>query len=239
MKLHAKLGSASVIAAVTALMTLGAPHAVAADQDFLGHWTLDEIGSPPTAVDSSGYGNNGANYNVTGDGSGYAFNGVSSRVIVPTSASLNPGSANFSFGVTVSMSTPPSPVGETYDVLRKGLATTKGGNYKIEVKNVNGKALARCVVKSFRTNGTKVLAAVLGTTSLAGGGQHAVTCVKTSTGITLYVDSLAPRTKSYAGGLGSVANTSVLALGAKGEDTAKTGFDWFKGTIYDAWVASP
>jgi hypothetical protein len=239
MKLHAKLGSASVIAAVTALMTLGAPHAVAADQNFLGHWTLDEIGSPPTAVDSSGYGNNGANYNVTGDGSGYAFNGVSSRVIVPTSASLNPGSANFSFGVTVSMSTPPSPVGETYDVLRKGLATTKGGNYKIEVKNVNGKALARCVVKSFRTNGTKVLAAVLGTTSLADGGQHAVTCVKTSTGITLYVDSLAPRTKSYAGGLGSVANTSVLALGAKGEDTAKTGFDWFKGTIYDAWVASP
>jgi hypothetical protein len=238
MKLHAKLGSASVIAAVTAVMTLGAPHAVAADQTFLGHWTLDEIGSP-TAFDSSGYGNDGANYNVTGNGSGYAFNGVNSRVIVPTSSSLNPGAADFSFGVTVSMSKPPAAVGETYDVLRKGLSTTKGGNYKVEVKNVNGKALARCVVRSFRTNGTKVLAAVQGTTSLADGRQHMVTCVKTSTSITLHVDALAPRTKSYVGGLGSVANTSVLALGAKGEDTATTGFDWFEGTIYGAWVASP
>lgn len=238
MRLRAKLGSASVVAAVTALMTLGAPHAVAADQRFLGHWTLDEIGSP-TAFDSSGYGNDGANYNVTGNGIGYAFNGVDSRVIVPTSASLNPDAADFSFGVTVSMSTPPSPVGETYDVLRKGLSTTKGGNYKVEVKNVNGKALARCVVRSFRTNGTKVLAAVQGTTSLADGRQHMVTCVKTATSIILYVDSLAARTKSYVGGLGSVTNTSVLALGAKGEDTATTGFDWFEGTIYDAWVASP
>ena len=51
--------------------------------------------------------------------------------------------------------------------------------------------------------------------------------------------ALAPRTNSYSGGLGSVANTSVLALGDKGEDTAKTGFDWFAGNIYDAWVASP
>jgi hypothetical protein len=238
MTLHARLGSAAVIAAVTASVTFGAPHAAAAQQGFLGHWTLDEIGSP-TAFDSSGYGNHGTNYNVIGDGRGYAFNGVNSRVVVPTSASLNPGSANFSFGATVSMTSPPSPVGETYDVLRKGLATTAGGDYKIEVKNVNGKALARCVVKSFRTNGTKVLAAVLGTTSLADGKQHVVTCVKTSTSITLRVDSLAARTKSYSGGLGSVANTSVLALGAKGEDTANTGFDWFKGTIYDAWVASP
>ena len=81
MSLHVKLGSASVAAVVTALMTLGAPGAVAADQTFKGHWTLDEIGSP-TAFDSSGYGNNGTNYNVTGDGSGYAFNGVNWGVIV-------------------------------------------------------------------------------------------------------------------------------------------------------------
>jgi hypothetical protein len=238
MKWHTTLGSASVIAAVAASMTLGAPHADAAAPAYLGHWTLDEIGSP-TAIDSSGYGNNGTNYNVIGDGSGYAFNGVSSRVVVPTSASLNPGSANFSFGVTVSMTTPPSPVGETYDVLRKGLATTKGGDYKLEVKNVSGKALARCVVKSFRTNGTKVLAAVMGSTSLADGRQHVITCVKTSTGVGLRVDSLAPLTKNYAGGLGSVANTAVLALGAKGEGTASTGFDWFKGNLYDAWVSTP
>ena len=61
------------------------------------------------------------------------------------------------------MSAPPSPVGETYDVLRKGLVTNKGGDYKVEVKNVKGKALARCVTKTIRADGTKVLAAIQGT----------------------------------------------------------------------------
>jgi hypothetical protein len=81
-------------------------------------------------------------------------------VIVPTSGSLNPGAADFSWGVTLSMTQPPSPLGETYDVLRKGLVTTQGGDYKLEVKNVNGEALARCVAKSFRQDGTKVLAVI-------------------------------------------------------------------------------
>jgi len=135
------------------------------------------------------------------------------------------------------MTQPPSPVGETYDVLRKGLATTQGGDYKIEVKNSNGNALARCVAKTIRGDGTKVSAAIQGTTTLADGHQHVVTCTKTSTGITLEVDSLTPRTKTFSGGLGSVSNTSNLALGAKAESTASTGFDWFEGEIFDAWVA--
>jgi hypothetical protein len=136
------------------------------------------------------------------------------------------------------MTEPPSPVGETYDVLRKGLATTKGGDYKIEVKNVNGKALARCVAKTVRNDGTKVLAAIQGTTTLADSLRHAVTCTKTSTSITLQVDSLGPRSKTVSGGLGSVSNTANLALGAKAESTALTGFDWFEGMIFDAWVAA-
>src|SRR5919112_3938427 len=136
--------------AVTALLSLvAAPQAMAVDgQSYRAHWLLDEVGSQ-TALDSSGNGNSGTNYNVVGDGAGYTFNGVDSRVIVPTSATLNPGAADFSWGVTLSMSRPPSPLGETYDVLRKGLVTTKGGDYKLEVKNVSGKALARCVAKSF------------------------------------------------------------------------------------------
>lgn len=135
------------------------------------------------------------------------------------------------------MASPPQPLGETSDVLRKGLATTKGGMYKLEIKNRTGKAVARCVAKSFRLDGTRVLASVQGTTNLADGKQHVVTCVKTSTGITLHVDSLAPRTKSYVDGLGSVSNGAYLALGAKPEETAATGFDWFSGEIYDAWVS--
>jgi hypothetical protein len=223
---------------VAGALTLGAPHAAdAAAPSFRAHWSLDEVGGT-TALDSSGNGNNGTSFNVVGDGSGYTFNGTDSRVVVPNSASLNPGSAELSWGITLSMTAPPSPVGETYDVLRKGLVTNKGGDYKLEVKNVKGKAIARCVSKTIRANGTKVLAAVQGPAkSLADGNTHVVTCRKTSTGITVTVDALAPRTKTYAAGLGSVSNTADLALGAKAESTATTGFDWFRGEIFDAWVA--
>jgi hypothetical protein len=220
---------------LAAALTLGVPHASALAA-YRAHWTLDEIGSP-TAFDSSGNGNHGSNYNIVGDGKGYTFDGNGARVVVPSSPSLNPGLADFSWGVTLSMTSPPEPPGETYDVLRKGLAGTKGGDYKLEVKNVNGKAVARCVSKSYRANGTKVAAAVQGNTNLADGKQHVLTCAKTSVGIILYVDSLTPRTKTYSGGLGSVSNASNLALGAKAEGSASTGFDWFAGRIYDAWVS--
>jgi hypothetical protein len=242
-----------VTALVTASVSLAAPAAHARGGDtratdarvadsralasttFRAHWTLDEV-SGTTAFDSSGNGNDGTSFHVTGDGTGYTFNGVDSRVIVPSSGSLNPGAANFSYGVTVVMDAPPSPIGETYDVLRKGLVTNKGGDYKFEVKNVKGKALARCVVKSIRADGTKVLATIQGTTTLADGRPHTVTCTKTSTSITLSVDSLPDRTKSFAGGLGSMSNSADLALGAKAETTAQTGFDWYQGVISDAWV---
>lgn len=227
---------AAGVAVVVGAVSLAVPRPAGAATTFRAHWSLDETAGT-TAFDASGNGNNGTSSNVVGDGSGYTFNGTDSRVVVPSSAGLNPGAADFSWGVTLSMTAPPTPVGETYDVLRKGLVTNKGGDYKVEVKNVKGKALARCVTKTIRPNGTKVLASIQGTRTLADGVPHVVTCLKTSTGITLTVDSLAPRAKAYAGGLGSVSNTADLALGAKAESTATTGFDWFRGEIFDAWVA--
>jgi hypothetical protein len=228
--------SGAVVIAVVAAVSLNAPRAVAAPT-YRAHWTLDEVGSR-TAFDSSASGNDGANSNVTGNGSGYTFNGVNSRVIVPDAASLNSGTGDFSWGVTLTMTDPPTPKGETYDLLRKGLAGAKGGDYKLEIMNAGGKAKARCVFNSILGNGKRAPSAIMGTTSLADGRTHTVTCTKTATGITVAVDSLAPRTRTIAGGLGSVSNTYDLALGAKAETTAKSGFDWFKGVLWDAWVAS-
>jgi hypothetical protein len=224
--------------AVAALLSLVAPPAVAAGggHGYRAHWPLNEVGRRH-AHDTSGNGNRGTNHHVVGNGKGYRFNGVKSRVIVPTSGILNPGAADFSWGVILRMGRPPSKRGGSYDVLRKGLVTTKRGEYKLEVKNVNGKAVARCVARSVRRNGTKVLAAIQGSKNLANGHRHAITCKKTSTGITLKVGSRAPRTKTFAGGLGSVSNRSDLALGAKAGSSASTGFDWFEGRILDAWVA--
>jgi len=230
--------AAIVLASVASLAVVAPAASGATSRTFRGHWPLNEVKSA-TAHDRSGRHHNGTNFHIVGDGTGYTFNGRNSRVIVPNAPSLNPKAKAFSFRVRLSMTAPPSPVGETYDVLRKGLVTTKGGDYKFEVENVKGMAIARCVVRSVRRDGTKVLASVEGTTSLADGKPHNVTCNKTSTGITVRVDSLAPRTKTFPGGLGSVSNTSNLALGAKAESTATTGFDWFKGVISNAWVASP
>jgi hypothetical protein len=229
--------AAAVLAAVGSVSLTPTETMAAHRHSYRAHWLLNEVHGP-TAWDASKHHNDGLRHHIVGDGRGYRFNGVDSRVVVPSSASLNPRFDGFSWGVTLRMGKAPSPVGETYDVLRKGLVTTRGGDYKVEVKNVDGRAVARCVTRTFRRNGTKVLAYVQGSTNLANHRRHRVRCTKTSTNITLKVDSLSPRTKRYPGGLGSVSNTSKLALGAKAESTATTGFDWFRGEIFTAWVAS-
>lgn len=227
---------ALVLAPLLVLLPLSGT-AAAAKAGFGGHWHLDEKNGSK-AHDATGNGNQGANHHTVGNGSGYVFNGKNARVIVPSSNSLNPGGSDFSFGVTLKMTKPPTKVGETYDVLRKGLASTKGGDYKLEIKNVKGKAVARCVVKSVRDNGRRVNANIQGVSKrdLADGKAHTVTCAKTASRISLKVDSLKLRSKTYAAGLGTVSNNKDLALGAKAESSAKSGFDWYNGVMNDAWV---
>jgi hypothetical protein len=225
--------SGTVVCAAMAAVTLGTSHAAAASS-YRAHWKLDEIGSR-TAQDSSGHGNDGTNHNVVGNGSGYTFNGKSSRVIVPNDSSLNPGSGDFSWGVTLSMTDPPGRR-ETYDVLRKGLAGGKGGDYKLEIKNASGKAKARCVFNSVLPNGKRANLAVAGAKSLADGKRHTIRCKKTSKTLTITIDATKSWTKRPASGLGTISNSYGLGLGAKAEKTAKSGFDWFKGKLFDAWV---
>ena len=230
---------ALVVTSLLVLVPLGGT-ATAATTGFGGHWQLDEK-SGTTAHDSSGNANRGTTHHTVGTGSGYVFNGVNARVIVPSSKSLNPGAADFSFGTTLIMTKPPAIVGETYDVLRKGLSSTRGGDYKLEIKNVKGKAVARCVVKSVRDNGRRVNASIQGLRKrdLADGKKHTIRCAKSTSSISLKVDSLKLRSKTYSAGLGTVSNNRDLALGAKAEATAKSGFDWYHGRINDAWVKAP
>lgn len=209
-------------------VTAGAATAAVTER---AHWRLDESGTPTMATDSSGFGNHAAAHHVVGTGGGYVFNGTSSRVVAPDADSLDPGSADFSFGVTIVMDTPPL-AGDTYDVFRKGLAGVKGGDYKLEIKHVKGTARARCVVR----DAARVAVAIVAPTNLADGRTHDVVCTKTSRGVSVTIDALAPRTKTVTL-LGSVSNASQLALGAKAENTASTGFDWFKGRIDDAWLS--
>lgn len=224
-----KPAGAYVGACVAALVTVVGTGPAAGAESFGASWTLDEIAGS-TAYDSSGNGNNGTNYNVVGNGSGYIFNGTNSRVVVPDSPSLDPGTADFSFGATLVMTVAPA-VGETYDVLRKGLTTTAGGDYKLEIVRTSAGALARCVVK----DANKVVASVRASTNLADGQPHAVTCRRVGSSVVVQVDSRTPVTKRVAV-LGSVSNANKLGLGAKAEGTATTGFDWYPGEMLEAFV---
>lgn len=193
---------------------------------FGAHWTFSEVGSPPSELaDSSGNNNDGTPLGgVVGDGSSFRFNG-NGRVEVPDSPTLNPGVADFSYTVVFTTTLPAA--GTDYDLLRKGFASTTGGEFKVEVVNARGVARAFCLVKDNNKHVARIRG---GRATLADGQQHTVTCSKTSSGVTIKVDGLAPKTGTASGGLGQVANTAPLTIGAK----ANSGGDFFIGTMTDA-----
>jgi hypothetical protein len=211
-----------------AAITLGAGPAAAAST-FGAQWNMNEP-SGTSMLDSSGNGNNGTTYDVTRLGSGgYSFNGTTSKVVVPDSSSLNPGASNFSYSVRVQTSrTPPS--GTDYDLIRKGISSTSGGEYKLEIVYSSTGGRAFCLVK----DNSQVTATVKGTTNVTDGRAHTLTCKKTSTGVTLQVDTLAPRSKVVSSGLGSISNSSPLTISAKTPTIKGVNGDFYFGTMLGA-----
>jgi hypothetical protein len=202
-------GIAALGVAVLGAMTtpVGAAQAAA----FGASWQMNE--KTGVAVDSSGNGNNGTLHSgIVRTGSGYRFDGSSGYVSVPNSSSLNPGSANITLTVKFTLDSAPAS-GKDYDLVRKGLAGTKGGDYKMEVLS-SGKAL--CLFRG--TNGVSVTGG-----SNLGTGTHTVKCVKTSSAVKLIVDGSTKASKSAAAG--AISNTSSVFLGAKPGD------DWTKGLV--------
>jgi hypothetical protein len=217
--------------AATALMGMISATSASA-VEYRAHWLLDEPNNPSIAYDATSNANNGQNENITGTGTGYIFNG-SSRVVVADSASLSPGASDFQFGVTVVSGVPTA--GTDYDLLRKGFASTAGGEFKVEILNVSNKARPMCLVK----DSLKHVASIRGgpAAGIADGKAHSITCSKTSSGVTITVDGVS-KTKTIAATLGIVANSGSLTLGAKdGYSPGDVNGDWSKVTLLDAWMA--
>jgi len=214
------------LALSVAAVVSGHPAFAATSQAAL--WHLDETGGG-SALDSSGR-NDGTPYSVVTGVPGaantaYRFDGTSSRVVVPSSVSLNPGLADFSFGAVARLTVKPASSGDTYDVLRKGLSFTAGGEYKLEVVNVNGVARARCIAKDSAGR----VARLTHSKSLADGAWHQLACARTGSVWAVTVDGA---TTSKTLPLGSVGNSSALSIGAK--LGGKTGGDWFRGDLDEA-----
>ena len=119
-------------------------------------WHMDET-SGTTAIDSSGNSNNGSLTGITftspgfdGTGGAYSFNGTSSKVLVPDSASLNPGSADVSITVHVKFTVKPpiSPASQGFSAIRFFSPVLSGGvmtSLTAEALRVNASSMKSCL----------------------------------------------------------------------------------------------
>jgi hypothetical protein len=136
--------------------------------------------------------------------------------------------ATFTVTAHVSFTQPPSAAVGDYDLIRKGLSSTKGGYWKMEIypakSNTQGRAM--CQMKgSSATTGTFVAGPNLGD-----GRWHTIQCVKRATSVSVVVDGVA-FTKNVAVGL--IANTAKLTVGAKAG-----GADWFAGLMDEVSITT-
>lgn len=204
----------------------------AAATTTMAQWNMDNTFGT-TMTDSSGNSNDGTMYNIVTSGDGYIFDGGTSRVVVPDSPTLNPGTADFTFTVQIQFDTIPAK-GRDYDLLRKGLSSTEGGDFKVEIVYGAGLAKAQCEVRDSRGHE----AGLRGTANLADNQLHTIACKKTATGLTMIVDGGRARKKSAT--LGSISNNGPLTIGVRLPDSPENDLkegDWYKGIMRSATIS--
>jgi hypothetical protein len=183
-------------------------------------WHMDET-SGTVMRDSAGTHNGTTQNVVVGQAGGfsglaYGFTG-SSQVLVPHAADLNAGAAKLT--VTIHMKATTVPATPDWDLIRKGVFTSAGGEFKVEYQP---SGQATCGFNS-STNYAELTAGP----ALNNGQWHTVQCVKTSTNIQLVVDG---QTFTQAASLGTIGNTVQVAVGAH------PGAEFFRGSLDEASI---
>ena len=209
-------GSATATSNATAVVTAAA----ATPPGLVALWHMDETSG--TTMRDSARTHNGTTQNVqvgqAGGFSGLAYRFAgSSQVLVPNAADLNAGAAKLT--VTIHMKATTVPATPDWDLIRKGVFTSAGGEFKVEYQP-SGQATC-----GFNTS-TNYLELTAGP-ALNNNAWHTVQCVKTSTGIQLVVDG---QTFSKAGSLGTISNTVQVAVGAH------PGSEFFQGFLDEASI---
>jgi hypothetical protein len=210
---------AAICVAITALTASAASAATER-----AHWSMNDTGS--SMADSSGNGNKGTLKNVTtgvagSSGTAFSFTKKPAYVQVPDDATLDPGTADFTITLKVKFTiNPPSSVGD-YDLLRKGLSSTSGGSYKVEIDN--GKALC-----NFRGSGGQ--AQINAGPAINDGSWHTITCARTSSTVKLTVDG---KSWSTSKSTGKISNSSSVLIGAKDS----SGNDQYNGALDEVVIS--
>ena len=115
----------------------------------------------------------------------------------------------------------PQPPTEDWDLIRKGVFTTAGGEFKMEYQPT-GKA-------SCGFNGSLAYNEILGQGPIISDGQwHTVQCVKTPRTIQLIVDG---QTFTKSGAVGAIANNEPVVIGSHA-GTA----EFFQGSLDEASI---
>lgn len=221
MRRWARVGTVVATAMVPVAVFAGA--AQAATQ--AAFWPMSSL----PLVDSTGHVANGTTTNVTVVSGAYRFNGTSSTATAPNAPVLNPGTSAIRITARVRFDTPPTRTVADYDLVRKGTAGTKGGDWKMEIfpttyDGVNSPAY--CLFQ----DSTGAKAAVRSkNTRLAGTGWHTITCAKTGSSVSVTVDGT---TTSVSARLGSISNTQPVSMGFK-----PGGGDWYKGDMNQVGIS--
>ena len=217
MSIHRTVRMALTTALAVATVILLAVPAQAAT--VVARWNMGDSGS--SMSDATGRGHTGTLHNVAVgqagvSGRAFGFAGKPSYVTVPASADFSPGTANFRIQLSLRFTVRPSAAVGDYDVLRQGLSTTAGGDYKLEVLQ-SGKAFCE-----FRGSGGT--GAVSGGPALSDGRWHTVVCARTASSVVLTVDGA---TFSTAKATGSITSQATVYIGAKDG----TGADQYAGSL--------
>ena len=172
-------------------------------------------------IDSSGNNNDGDPTDVRQRGSRYGFNGSTSYVAVPDSDSLDPEESDITLSAGVKVTDTPMD-DDSYDIVRKGLSATPGGDYKMEIKRTANPTVGKlhCL---FKGDGGTV--DIVARQDIVDGEWHTLECIKTSTSVVARVDK---SVYTKAGSAGSIANGSEVLVGAK---TANPLDDMFDGKM--------
>ena len=173
-----------------------------------------------TVVDSSGHGHDGI---AMGDtvrgvqghrGTAFFFADRGSWVEVLPDDELNPHRRDFLVSAFVRLPRPPRGHA-TFDIVRKGVSFTPGGEFKLEIVR---RGEVRCTAKD-RAGAEARITSPLG--GVADGRWHTVGCARIGTTWTVLVDGAASTSEQPMGGLN---NAMPLAIGSKyGEEDVPDG----------------
>jgi len=185
-------------------------------------WHMDEPQGADTMADSAGAGgtNDGtiAGTVTSGapglvSGTAYRFSGTASYVEVADNGSLDPVAQNMTVTATVKTAGGAMP-DDSYDLVRKGLTTSAGGDWKMEIKRASDANVGKlnCVFKGVMADGRRVAVARIANVNLNDGRQHTIKCIKTRTSVQAVIDGRIFTTSKTTGW---IDNDASVIVGAK------------------------